>query len=110
MARKLERKEINQTIEITDVINGGKFGELINITVEGLMVITDKETPTSSIYQLSIKLPVELHGSNTVELGADCLWCRNDDNFHRFWSGFQIIDASETAVKQIEDLVEAYSK
>ncbi len=27
MARKLERREINQTIDIMDVINGGKFGE-----------------------------------------------------------------------------------
>ena len=110
IARKLERKEINQTIDVIDIINGGKFGELINITVEGLMVMTETEIPTQSIYQLSIKLPVELHGSNTVELGADCLWCRKDENFHRFWAGFQIIDASDTAVKQIEELIEAYSK
>jgi hypothetical protein len=73
MARKLERREINQTIEVIDVINGGTFGELINITVEGLMVMTETEIPTQSIYQLSIKLPVDLHGSYTVELGADCL-------------------------------------
>lgn len=110
MARKLERKEINQTIDIIDVINGGKFGELINITIEGLMAMTEREIPTQSIYQLSIKLPVELRGSDTVELGADCLWCRKDENFHRFWAGFQIIDASDNAVKQIEDLIEAYSK
>jgi hypothetical protein len=110
MARKLERREINQTIDITDVINGGKFGELINITTEGLMVMTEREIPTQSIYQLSLKLPVELHGSITVELGADCLWCRKDENFHRFWAGFQIIDASDNAVKQIEELIEAYSK
>ena len=110
MARKLERKEINQTIDIIDVINGGKFGELINITIEGLMAMTEREIPTQSIYQLSIKLPVELRGSDTVELGADCLWCRKDENFHRFWAGFQIIDASDNAVKQIEDLIEAYTK
>jgi hypothetical protein len=110
MARKLERKQINQTIEVTDIINGGRFGELINITVEGLMAMTETEIPTQSIYQFSIKLPVDLHGSNTVELGADCLWCRKDENFHRFWGGFQIIDAADTAVKQIEDLIEAYSK
>ncbi len=110
MARKLERKEINQTIDVIDVINGGKFGELLNITVEGIMLMTNEEIPTQSIYQLCIKLPIELHGTNTVELGGDCLWCRKDENFHRFWAGFQIIDASDTAVKQIEDLIAAYSK
>jgi hypothetical protein len=110
MPRKLERFELNQTITVDDVINGGQFGELINVTVEGLMVITDKEIPTHSIFQLSLKLPIEIEGSNTVELGADCLWCRKVENFHRYWSGFHIIDASDTALAQLEELIAHYSK
>ena len=108
--RKHERKELNQSIPIVDVINGGDFGELVNVTVEGIMVITDKEIPTQSIYQLSLRLPIEIAGSNTVELGADCLWCRKVENFHRYWAGFHIIDASDTAMAQIEELIKHYAK
>lgn len=108
--RKLERKELNQRIPIIDTINGGEFGELVNVTVEGLMVITDKEIPLQSIYQLSLQLPVEINGSRTVELGADSLWCRNIENFNRYWAGLQIIDASDQAVAQLEQLIAHYSK
>lgn len=108
--RKLERFELNQTIEIEDMINGGKFGELINVTVEGLMIITDTEIPTQSIFQLALKLPVEIEGSNSVQIGADCLWCRKVENFHRYWSGFHIIDASDQALAQLETLISHYSK
>ena len=108
--RKHERIELSQPISIIDVINGGEFGELINVTVEGIMVITDREIPTSSIYQLSLQLPVDLEGSNTVQVGADCLWCRRAENFTRYWAGFHIIDASDTALAQLEQLIAHYSK
>jgi hypothetical protein len=108
--RKYERIQLNQPITIVDVINGGEFGELVNVTVEGLMAITNKEIPTHSIYQLSLQLPVEIAGSNLVSLGADCLWCRKVENFTRYWAGFHIIDASDQAMAQLEELINHYSK
>lgn len=108
--RRLERKELNQTITVKDVINGGDFGELVNITVEGMMLITDKEIPTHSIFQLSLHLPFEINASQTIEVGADCLWCRKIENFHRYWAGFHIIDLSAEAALQLDELIVHYSK
>lgn len=110
MARKLERFELNETITIDDVINGGRFGEVLNVTTEGLMVMTEKEIPTQSIYQLRLNLPVAINGSTIIELGADCLWCRQTENFHRHWAGLHIIDASDEAMAQLEQLIEHYKK
>jgi len=110
MTRKQDRKEINQTIPVVDVINGGEFGELINITTEGLMVISDQPRSPHSIFQLSLQLPTELEGSLTLELGADCLWCREATNFNRHWAGLQIIDISDQGLKQIEQLILLYSE
>lgn len=109
-SRRLERKELNQTILIHDVINGGLFGELVNITPEGLMVIADREIETQAIFQLALQLPETLEGSESIVLGADCLWCRHADNFHRYWAGFQIIDASNRALAQIDALIRLYGK
>lgn len=110
MSRRLERVELNQTIVITDIITGKRFGELINVTTEGLMIMTDEEIATHSIFQLSMQLPVEIAGENTIELGADCLWCRKAENFSRHWAGFHIIDASDTAVSQLGELIDHYQK
>ena len=108
--RKLERKELNQPITIIDTINGGDFGELVNVTIEGMMLITDKEIPTHSIFQLALQLPVDIQGSQSIELGADCLWCRKVENFHRYWAGFHVIDLSPKAKHQLEELIDHYSK
>ena len=110
MSRSQERVELSQSIEIVDVINGGIFGELVNITTEGLMVMTEKDIPTHAIYQLSLKLSTPINNSDTIELGADCLWCREEENFKRHWAGLHIIDASDSAVSQIQTLIEHYKK
>jgi hypothetical protein len=110
MARKLERKELNQAIVIIDKINGGVFGELVNITTEGLMVMTDREIETQAIFQFALQLPEPIKGGDQIIVGADCLWCRSAENFSRYWAGFQIIDASEEAVAQLEVLLEQYAR
>lgn len=109
-SRKFERAELNQPITIVDTINGGSFGELINVSVDGIMVMTQNEIPTHSIYQLALELPIDIEGSRRVELGADCLWCRKAENFHRYWAGFQIIDTSDLASRQISHLIDQYAK
>ena len=110
MARKLERKELNQTIVVHDTINGGVFGELVNISREGLMLMTDREIETQAIFQLALQLPERLKGSSQLVLGTDCLWCRRAENFQRYWAGFQIIDASDTAMAQIDALIDLYAR
>ena len=113
MADRIERKhpriEINQTIKVTDVINGGDFGELVNVTIEGIMLITKREIAVNSIYQFSMALPFELEGINTLTLGANCLWCSDLANIRRFWTGFQIIDPSDIARAQIDQLITHYA-
>lgn len=110
MARRLERKELNQSIVVLDTINGGVFGELVNVTTEGLMVMTDREIETQAIFQLALELPEPIKGAHQIVVGADCLWCRSAENFSRYWAGFQIIDASEQALTQLEVLLDLYAR
>ena len=106
--RKHQRIELNQSIPVIDMINGGELGQLVNVSLEGIMIIADQEIPIQSIYQLALKLPTELHGSYTINLGTDCLWCRKTENFHRYWAGLHIIDASDQAMAQLQELIDLY--
>ncbi|HUH36304.1 MAG TPA: PilZ domain-containing protein [Spongiibacteraceae bacterium] len=108
--RRRERAEPAGNIAVLDSINGGVLGELINISVDGLMLMTAREIATQSILQLSLQLPAPLLGSGTIELGADCLWCRKAEDQQHYWAGFQIIDASDEAVRQIETLIQQHAR
>lgn len=110
MPRKLERRELNESIAVLDTINGGTFGELVNLTTEGMMVIIDREIETQAIFQLALLLPEPINGDDQIVVGADCLWCRRAENFYRYWAGFQIIDASDRALEQIDALIQQYAK
>ena len=110
MTRKQERIELNQRIIIHDTINGGVFGEIVNVTTEGLMIMTEKSIATHAIYQLSLQLPTSILGRNSIELGIELLWCKTEENFNRHWAGAQIIDASEQAVAQLTQLIDHYKK
>lgn len=107
--RRLERKELNATIGVRNVITNDVIGELVNLTIEGLMIISDREMDTNSIFQFQLLLPEAINGSDTLDIGVDCLWCRGAENFDRYWSGYQIIDASPEAVAAIETLLTQYS-
>jgi len=108
--RRSQRIELSQPMVLLDLINGGVFGELVNITAEGMMAVITQNLPTQSIFQLSLQLPETIDGDSTITLGIDCLWCRPADNNQRYWAGFQIIDASDHALRQLATLMEKYGK
>ena len=108
--RKLQRQELSTTILIRNSMTRELIGELANITVEGLMIISDQEMNTNSIFQFCLELPEAIHGQTKIELGVDCLWSRHAENVNRHWSGYQIIDASPEALKTIDALIGGYSE
>lgn len=107
--RKLERQELNTSILIHNAMTGELVGELVNLTVEGLMIMSDHEMSSNSIFQFRLDIP-DLPGTRgNIEIGVDCLWSRPAENFNRHWSGYQIIDASAEALQTIDALINAYS-
>ena len=106
---KLQRQELSTTIMIRNTMTGELVGELVNITVEGLMIISDQEMSTNAIFQYCLELPETIDGPRRIDLGVDCLWSRPAENFNRHWSGYQIIDASPDAIKTIDELISGYA-
>lgn len=107
--RKHQRQELNTTILIRNAMSRELIGELVNITVEGLMIISDQEMSTNSIFQFSLELPEAINGASHIDLGVDCLWSRSAENVNRHWSGYQIIDASPEALAAIDALISGYA-
>lgn len=107
--RRLKRQEISTTVSIRNRLTERRVGELVNITTEGLMIASDQEMDTDSIFQFSLELPEAIEGCSVIELGVDCLWCRKAENLNRYWSGYQIIDASPAALQSIDRLIGKYA-
>lgn len=106
--RKLPRLTLSRVVPIEDVINGGVLGELVNLTADGLMLMTDRPVSPQAVFQLALRLPESIGGADRIDIGADCLWSRRSDDYHRYWAGFAIIDISERDRERLAVLLAEY--
>lgn len=106
--RKHERTTLSRTVRVHDVVHQRQLGELVNITIEGMMIVGQHPLQPNAILQIALELPAPIGGESELEVGVTCLWCRPADGSALFWAGFQIIDASMASIKRIENLIREY--
>ena len=102
--RKNPRVEIPEQVAVKDAHSGETVGQLVNLSVDGLMLMNNSCVEPGTIRQLRIPLT---SGTQTSELsiGAECLWCEDANDSGSYWSGFHIIDISSADQKMLLSLV-----
>jgi len=99
--RKHKRNKLNQLMELLDANTECPLGKLVNISLDGIMVLSPKPIPIDRVWQLKVTLPSESPGSGLFKFGAESLWCDGAPNEGLYWSGFQIIDISNSDMEWI---------
>jgi len=106
--RKSPRKKANGVLSIQDRGRSEKLGNLVDLSRDGFMLISKKPINTDKIWQISMDLPHSINGSNTINFGAESLWCDQAGGPTQFWAGFQIIDIDDTEAKKLNQLLDQY--
>ncbi len=100
--RSLLRHIVNGNLDVYDSARDVYIGRLVNIHLNGLMVVGDMRFEEDKLYELDMHLPA---GNQILRLSVDCLWARNADQEGKYWTGFSIIDVSPAAAEEIRKLV-----
>ena len=103
--RKTLRKIANEILEVTDQITGAKLGRVVNISAEGLLLLSADIIDTGSVYQLDLKLPRLIKNHSQISFGAVAVWSTPAAQPDSYWTGFHIIDASDDDVIAIDELI-----
>ena len=103
--RKAPRKIANEILEVTDQITGTHLGRVVNISAEGLMLLSSSPIDTGSVYQLDLKLPRLIKNHSQISFGAVAVWSTPAAQPDSYWTGFHIIDASDEDVLAIDELI-----
>ena len=103
--RKQERCEIKDVLEVFDIHSERQLGRVVDISAEGLMIISKNPVPVNQIFQLLIPLPMELVGCNELRLGAESLWTRETDSGTEHWAGFHIISIADEYCHCIQEVL-----
>lgn len=106
--RQAARKIADETIQIHDINSGRLLGQVVNLTTDGLMLISPRPIESNLVFQLELVLRAAEGVKKSLQLGAESLWCSDAGEPGNFWVGFHIIDISLDAMETIENLVDSW--
>ncbi len=108
--RASPRRKLTEKIDVIDVNSGQAMGHLVNISVGGFMLFSDREPDVNRLFQVQLRSDSPIPGLDGVEIGAECLWSQAITESGHFWAGFQIIDISDQGRRLVQHLLEECSE
>ena len=102
--RKLTRVSIPDHPQVFDVHSGAVVGQLVNVSVEGMMIMNPSRINPGTLLQLRVPLQC-CDREIEIQVGVESLWCDDTDESGIYWTGFHIIDVSPENLEIISTLV-----
>ena len=106
--RKYPRKDLLLFANVYDSKSGKIIGTLLNITLEGAMVLTESKIDQNNVMELHIRLPENFVKKNELIFTANSRWCAPDINPEYYDVGYQFANVSEEDGQIIQALIEKY--
>ena len=106
--RKLKRQHIMFYSRLFDRKTGKLLGYLGNLTIDGVMIISEEPISTGENYKLKMDLPEYIYQKPALHFQADSLWCENDVDPNFFNTGFQLREITQEDKDIITNFINDY--
>ena len=103
--RNLKRRHLIYYLRIMDQETNELLGHLVDITSEGIMVISESPLELNKVFRLRMMLPKEIIGKEALEFSAQSLWAKKDINPDFIDTGFKLIDLNEADASRVDQLI-----
>lgn len=104
--RSQERWNLVQYLRVAKAENNETIGHLVDVTTEGMMLISENSIPLQQTYNLRMEIPTEENIPQMIALTAESLWTKKDVNPEFHDTGFRLINPSKRAINAITRLIE----
>jgi len=104
-ARTLKRWHPIYYLRVADRKTNKMIGRVVDITTEGIRLVSDKPIKIDKTYRLKMNLPSVRKSGMEINFDASSVWSSKDINPDFFSTGFQMIRLSEKARQEIEYLI-----
>ena len=107
--RKRPRKNTPHYLVVVDAERDTPLGRLVDITSDGLMLVSEEAFPNKSPYRLRITLPRMVHDRTELIVEAESIWSKPDANPDFYRTGFRFLNLSGQDGSLIEDVMHTFS-
>lgn len=105
--RKLKRRHLLYYSRVFDRVTGKQLGHIMDITAEGIMLISDEPIPVDETFHLRMDLPEDILSRPHLQFDAHSVWCQPDINPDFYNTGFRVNLASHD-IALIERMIVEY--
>ena len=106
--RLIRRRHLIFHLRVFDRDSNQKLGHVVDISPEGLMLVSEQPIPTDTSFNLRMQLPDENDTPRDHEFEARSVWSNNDIKPQFYDTGFQVLQASDKHMELVEHLVDDY--
>ncbi len=106
--RRLKRRHLVYYLKAYDRDGGNLVGNLVDITPEGVMLISEAPVEADTVFQLQVELPSGVSDRERLDIEVRSLWCKPDVNAGLFAAGFELRNADPQTAEDIEHLIAFY--
>jgi hypothetical protein len=106
--RKLKRRHLIHYLKVFDRNTDALMGHLVNITSEGILLISERFIEPNQIFQLKMVLPAKILGKDQLHFDAKSVRCQKDINPDFYNIGFQIQKVTRNHFLVIEQLIDDF--
>jgi hypothetical protein len=107
--RRTARKKPNIPIQVIDCNSSSQLGMVVNLTHEGLLLVSQEPIPTHQIYELELLLETGVNTPSNIFIGAETVWSdQSGMHTNYYWTGFSIIDISDETISRLKQLTASW--
>jgi hypothetical protein len=106
--RNLKRRHLLFYLRVFDASNGKILGHLVDISQEGIMLISERPIASGHSFALEMDIPTGTDSSSRVQFTARSIWSKKDINPNFFDTGFKILEMEPNCSEIITGLIELF--
>lgn len=89
--RSFPRHDLEYLLNVDSQLTGRKFGQIVDVSLEGIRVICDQQIKRQDTYELSFHLPAEVYGDDEIHFTARSIWTRPGPRKGTCLAGFKVL-------------------
>jgi len=103
--RHRPRKNTPHLVRVLNEESGETVGRVVDITADGMMLVTKAKIKVGQLFNFRIILPVMVHHRSDVCLEAKSVWVKADSNSEYSKCGFKFINLAGEEGFLLEDVM-----
>jgi len=107
--RRHKRRHLVYRLKVVDRGTQRILGYLVDVTTEGLMLMSEDPIELGRTFELRMALPAAVEGSRPIYLEAKSIWSRSEPGVGYHDTGFEMVRIDPADMDEIQHLIEGHA-